>query len=82
MPFDKESRYMSKIHVILVIFLFFFFLNGVNFESNFFPNKKYTDLSFRIYHYTQTKYSKEGKNKKLIEEFFIKLILNIVNIFV
>ena len=35
---------------------------------------QFSDISF-----TQMKYSKEEKNKKLIEELFLKLILNIVN---
>ena len=69
---------MSKIHAFWLYWVCIF-LNGVNFESNLFSNEKYTNLSFRIFHYTQTKYSKEGKNEKLIEEIFLKLILNIVN---
>ena len=31
MPFDRESRYMSKIHVILVVSSMYFF-NGVTLE--------------------------------------------------
>ena len=46
----------------LCFFFFFFFYLNVNFESNLFSNKKYVDLSFRIFHYTQTIFSKEGKN--------------------
>ena len=57
----KKSRYMSKIHDILVVLSMYFLKNCVNFESNLFSNEKYTNLSFRIFHYTQTKYSKEGK---------------------
>ena len=61
MSFDKKSRYMSKIHAILVVLSMYFFKNGVNLESNLFSNEKYTNLSFQIFHYTQTKYSKQGK---------------------
>ena len=63
MSFNKKSRYISTIHVILVVLSMYFFKNGVNFESNLFSNKKYTNLSFRIFHYTQTKYSKGEKIK-------------------
>ena len=64
----SKYEYMSKIHVILVVFfVFFFFLNGVNFESNLFSNKEYTNLSFQIFLYTHTKYSKAGIKNKTIE---------------
>ena len=63
MSFDKKNRYMSKIHVILVVLSMYFF-KRCQFEANLFSTKKYTNLSFRIFHYTQSKYSKEGKNKK------------------
>ena len=46
---------MNKIHVILVVFLCFFFLNAVNFESYLFSNKN-IPICFQIFHYTQTKY--------------------------
>ena len=50
MSFDKKSRCMSKLHVILVVLSIYFMKNVVNFESNFFSNKKYTNFSFRIFH--------------------------------
>ena len=71
---------MSKIHVILVV-LSMYFLNGANFESNLFSNKKYTHLSFHFRYFIIHKLNvqKWGKIKKMIEEIFLKLILNIVN---
>ena len=55
MSFDKESGYMSKIHVILVeffvffFFFFFFFFNlNVNSESNLFSNK---NMSISVFGY-------------------------------
>ena len=63
MPFDKESRYMSKIHVILVVWSIYFLKKTVSTLNQIFFRKKNTNLSFKIFHYIQTKYSKEGKIK-------------------
>ena len=42
MPFDKESRYMSKIHVILVVWSIYFLKKTVStLNQIFFRKKKY-----------------------------------------
>ena len=78
--FDKKNRYMSKIHAILVVLSMYFLKNGVNFESNLFSNEKNIPISvFGYFIIHKLNIQKRGKNEKLIEEIYLKLILNIVN---
>ena len=72
---------MSKIHVILVVFFvcIIFILNGVNFESNLCANINIPISIFGYFIKHKLNIHKRRKIKKLIEEIFIKLILNIMN---
>ena len=52
MSFDKKSRFMSKIHVILVVLSTYFSKTVSTLNQIYFRIKQYTNLSFRIFHYT------------------------------
>ena len=52
MSFDKKSRFMSKIHVILVVLSTYFSKTVSTLNQIYFRINKITNLSFRIFHYT------------------------------
>ena len=71
MPFDKKSRYMGKIHVILVVQSIYFFFKTVSTLNQIYFRIKNIPISVFLYFIMHMLNSqKRGKNKKLIEEIF------------
>ena len=79
MLLDKKSRYMSKIHVILVVLSMYFFKTLSTLNQIYFRIKNIPISVFGYFILHKLNIQKRGKNKKLIEGIFFKLILNIMN---
>ena len=75
----KKSRYMSKIHAILVVLSMYFFKTVSTLNQIYFRMKNIPISVFGYFIIHKLNIQKRGKKEKLIEEIFLKLILNIVD---